>query len=69
MPLNMSYSLGYMLAYVGTGVTLPSIFNLIARGINMKSALPSILVVGTTLDNLVGGTIYRIFKNISVNQF
>jgi|LauGreDrversion4_2_1035121.scaffolds.fasta_scaffold878892_2 hypothetical protein len=62
MSENMSYALGYMLAYLGIGVTLPSIFNLIARGIKMKNAIPNILVVGSVVDNLIGGTVFTIFK-------
>ena len=36
MPLNLSYALGFMLANVGTGVTLPSIYAIIARGFKVK---------------------------------
>lgn len=68
MPTHMAYALGYMLAYLGTGVTLPSIFNLIARGFKMKNALPSILVVSSTLDNLIGGTVFSIFKNLAIQE-
>jgi hypothetical protein len=64
----MSYAYGYMIAYVGTGVTLPATFNLIARGFKMKNALPDLLVVGTTLDNLVGGTVFNIFKNLYIKK-
>lgn len=69
MPTNLAYSVGYMLAYVGTGVTIPSIYLLMFRGIKMRPVIHHMHVLGTTLDNLVGGTLFTIFRKCFESQF
>ena len=35
-PVYLSYALGFILSNVGTGVSLPSVYAIIARGFNIK---------------------------------
>jgi hypothetical protein len=61
----MSYTLGFMLAYEGSGVTLPSIFVLmVARGFIVRQEIPDVLAIGTTVDNLLVGCAFSIFKEL-----
>lgn len=62
MELNFSYAFGFMLALVGTGVTLPSIFVVIARGFKVRQTLPDLLVICTTIENLIFATVFQIFS-------
>jgi hypothetical protein len=68
MPESLSYTLGYLLAYVATGVTLPSIFAIKARGFRVRSEIPHILVLSTTLDNLLVGTTFTAFRLIATHS-
>jgi hypothetical protein len=52
MPPNLSYALGFILANVGTGVSLPSIYAIVARGFKVKPEIPNSLILTTTFDNL-----------------
>lgn len=52
MPSNLSYALGFILANVGTGVSLPSVYAIVARGFKVKPAIPNSLILTTTFDNL-----------------
>ena len=65
MPIYISYSLGYMLALCGTGVALPAIFVYITRGFKVRSIVPNLAILGTTLDNLFVGTVFNSFRNLS----
>ena len=40
MPIYESYSMGFMLGSLGTGVALPSIYTLYPRGFKFKRELP-----------------------------
>ena len=66
MPLNESYSLGFMLAYLGSAVALPSIYTLYPRGFKFKSELPNTIVVSSTLDNIMTTCVFTIFRLIVI---
>lgn len=63
MSTSFSYTMGYMLGSVGAGVTLPSIFLLIMRGVKMRAHIHSLLVMGCLFENLISGTVFTIFRN------
>jgi hypothetical protein len=62
MPENESYVMGFMLGTLGTGVSLPSIYTLYARGFKFKTALPNTIVLASTFDNIMTACIFTIFR-------
>jgi hypothetical protein len=62
MQENDSYALGFMLANLGKGVALPSIYALYQRGFKFKKELPNTIVVASTLDNIMTSYIFTIFR-------
>ena len=59
---NDSYSFGFMLANLGTGVAIPSVYNLYLRGFKFKKELPNTIVVAANLDNIMTACVSTIFR-------
>jgi hypothetical protein len=58
LPTNLSYALGFLMAYDGIGVTVPTIYEIIYRGFKVKDLIPNILLMISLIDNLLGPTVF-----------
>jgi hypothetical protein len=68
MPVELSYALGFILANVGTGVSLPSVYAIVARGFKIKQEIPNSLILTTTFDNLFTTVVATCFWIIAHNN-
>jgi len=68
MPLSLSYALGFILAHVSTGVSLPLVYSIVARGFKINPIIPNCLIFTTTFDDLSISVVAACFKQIALDD-
>lgn len=69
MPTKMSYSLGFFLASVGTTAVVPNLLNLRRQGYGKRKHIMHEVLMATTLDNLLFGTLFSIMRSLALNEY
>ena len=60
---KLSYSLGFIMGAAGTTGIVPSMYNLKKRDFKIRGIITNILILSTTIDNIVMGTLFSISRD------
>ncbi|TNV79866.1 hypothetical protein FGO68_gene3314 [Halteria grandinella] len=69
MPWVLCFALGFLVAASGMTAVLPSSFGLLTKGYDINPRITKILIVASTLDNLIMTTLFHNFAVVFLNQF
>lgn len=65
----MSYAFGFFLASAGTTAIVPTLLNLRKQGFGKRKHIMHEVMVATTIDNLIFGTLFGIMRNLAINEY
>ena len=69
MPTHMSLALGFLLGSAGTAVIVPALLILQSKGYGARKLISHELIVATTLDNVIAGTVFSVFRAIAMRDY